>query len=83
MIDGYEYLTVPFLLNLSGHLNYVDRNFIEKWFHTLKMRIDRFHHSWVGSRDAVVKWLAQFVYYYNFQRPHQTLDDRTPAEAVN
>jgi len=83
LVDGYGYLTALFRVDLSGHLNYVDRNLIEKWFHTLKMRIDRFHHSWVGSRPAVAQWLAQFAYYYNFQRPHQALDDRTPAEAVN
>ncbi|MDZ7745860.1 MAG: IS6 family transposase [Halobacteriales archaeon] len=83
LVDGYGYLTALFRVDLSGHLDYVDRNLIEKWFHTLKMRIDRFHHSWVGSRPVVAQWLAQFVYYYNFQRPHQALDDQTPAEAVN
>ena len=83
LVDGYGYLTALFRLDLSSHLDYVDRNLIEKWFHTLKMRIDRFHHSWVGSRAAVAQWLAQFVYYYNFQRPHQAVDNRTPAEVVN
>jgi transposase-like protein len=83
LVDGYGYLTALFRLDLSGHLNYVDRNLIEKWFHTPKMRVDCFHNSWVGSRAAVDQWLAQFAYYYNFQRPHQALDDRTPAEAVN
>ncbi|MGQ4557325.1 IS6 family transposase [Halobellus sp. GM3] len=82
-VDGYGYLTALFRVDLSGHLDYVDRNLIEKWFHTLKMRIDRFHHSWVGSRPTVAQWLAQFAYYYNFQRPHQALDNQTPAEAVN
>lgn len=47
------------------------------------MSIDRFHHSWVGSRAIVTQWLTRFAYYYNFQRPHQALGDRTPAEAVN
>ena len=28
---------------LSGQLEYRERNTIEKWFHTLSMRIDRFH----------------------------------------
>jgi transposase-like protein len=83
LVDGYGYLTALFRVGLSGHLDYVDRNLIEKWFQTLKMGIDRFHHSWVGSRPAVAQWLAQFTYYYNVQRPHQALNDRTPAEAVN
>jgi transposase-like protein len=83
LVDGYGYLTALSRLDLSGHLDYVDRNLIETWFHTLKMRVDRFHNSWVGSRTTVAQWLALFAYYYNFQRPHQALDDRTPAEALN
>ena len=63
-------------------MNYTERNLIEKWFHTLKMRVDRFHHSWVGSRRSVREWLAQFMHYYNHQRPHQSLDGRTPAAEV-
>ncbi len=82
LVDGAGYLTALSRLGLSGHLEYVDRNHIEK-FHTLKMRIDRFHSSWVGSRLSVRQWLASFVHYYNFQRPHQALDERTPVEEVN
>jgi len=80
LVDGFGYLTALSRLGLSGQLDYADRNHIEKWFHTLKMRIDRFHSSWVGSRRSVRQWLASFVHYYNFQRPHQALDERTPAE---
>ena len=83
LVDGYGYLTALFRLGLSGHLDYVDRNPIEKWIHILKMRVDRFYNLWVGSRVAVAQYLAQFAYYYNVQRPHQALDDRTPAEALN
>ncbi|WP_158059519.1 IS6 family transposase [Halorussus halophilus] len=83
LVDGYGYLTALSRLGLSGHLNYADRNHIEKWFHTLKMRLDRFHSSWVGSRPSVRQWLASFVHYYNVQRPHQALDERTPVEEEN
>ena len=83
LVDGFGYLTALSRLGLSGQLDYADRNHIEKWFHTLKMRIDRFHSSWVGSRRSVRQWLASFVHYYNFQRPHQALDERTPAEEEN
>ncbi|MFC7131485.1 integrase core domain-containing protein, partial [Haloferax chudinovii] len=38
---------------------------------------------WVGSRLSVRRWLAVFVHYYNFQRPHQSLDGRPPAQEVN
>ncbi len=45
LVDGYGYLTALARLDLSGRLDSIDRNLIEKWFHTFKMRIDRFHHS--------------------------------------
>ena len=80
LVDGYGYRTALFRIGLSGRLDYTERNLIEKWFHTLKQRIDRFHTSWVGSRPSVQQWLEQFVHYYNRQRPHQSLENRTPAE---
>ena len=83
LVDGFGYLTALSRLGVSGRLDYTDRNHIEKWFHILKMRIDRFHSSWVGSRRSVRQWLASFVHCYNVQRPHQALDERTPAEEEN
>nr|WP_303299599.1 IS6 family transposase [Haloferax alexandrinus] len=80
LVDGYGYQTAISRLGLSGWLDYVERNLIEKWFHTLKMRVDRFHNSWVGSHGSVREWFIQFVQYYNYQRPHQALDGRTPVE---
>ena len=66
LVDGYGYRTAPFRIGLSGQIDYTERNLIEKWFHTLKQRIDRFHTSWVGSRPSVQRWLEQFVHYYNY-----------------
>ncbi|RKD85215.1 integrase core domain-containing protein, partial [Halopiger aswanensis] len=83
LVDGYGYLTALSRLGLSGQLDYVERNLIEKWFQTFKMRVDRFHNSWVGSRASVREWLEQFVHYYNTQRPHQSLNGQTPAEVLN
>jgi putative transposase len=37
-------------LRLRVQIDYVERNFIKKWFQTLKIRVDCFHTSWVGSR---------------------------------
>ena len=51
------YLTALTRCDLRGHLNYVNRNLIEKWFQTLVMRIDRFHQTGMGRRAA-------FVHYY-------------------
>ena len=55
LVDGYGYLTALFRVGLSDHLDYIDRKLIEKWFQTLKMRTDRFDHSWVGSRPATAQ----------------------------
>jgi putative transposase len=82
LVDQFGYQTAISRLGLSGRVDYTDRNLIEKWFHTLKMRVDRFHNSWVGSRLSVRQWLAVFAHYYNFQRPHQALNGRTPVEEV-
>jgi putative transposase len=82
LVDQYSYRTVLVRLGLSGRVNYTERNLIEKWVHTLKMRVDRFHNSWVGSWRSVRECLVQFMHYYNHQRPHQALDGRTPAAEV-
>ena len=82
LVDQFGYRTALSRLGLSGQVDYTDRNLIEKWFHTLKMRTDRFHTSWVGSRPAVREWLQQFRRYYNQFRPHQSLDDRPPATLI-
>lgn len=76
------YLTALAQNDLGGHLDYVMRNLIEKWFQTLTMRIARFHETWMGGRASAQRWLAAFAFYYNFQRPNQALDDRTPVEEV-
>ena len=83
LTDSFGYRTGLSRLGLNGRVDYTDRNLIEKWFHTLKIRVDCFHNSWVGSRLSVHQWLAIFVHYYDFQRPHQSLGGRTPAREVN
>jgi len=82
LVDGFGYQTALARLGLRGHRDYTDRNLIEKWFQTLKQRIDRFYHSWVGSLRSVLQWIEQFVHNYNQQRPQQSLDNRTPTEEV-
>ena len=58
LVYQFGYRTTLSRLELSGQVDYADRNLIEKWVHTLKMRVDRFHNSWVGSRQRVGQWLA-------------------------
>jgi transposase-like protein len=82
LVDAGGYLTALARHDLSGHLNYHDRNHIKKWFQTVTMRIDRFHSFWRGSQASAKRWLRRFRYYYNRERPNQALDGRTPAEEV-
>ncbi|ELY30074.1 transposase [Haloferax volcanii DS2] len=36
----------------------------------------------MGSHGSVRELFIQFAQYYNFQRPHQALNGRTPVEKV-
>ena len=82
LVDGMGYLTALARHELSGQLDYSERNHIEKWFQTVSMRIDRFHSFWRGSQASARRWLRRFRYHYNQDRPNQALDGRTPAEEV-
>jgi transposase-like protein len=82
LVDAAGYLTALARRELSGQLNDSERNYIEKWFHTVTMRIDRFHTFWRGSQASARRWLRRFRYHYNHERPNQALDGRTPAEEV-
>lgn len=82
LVDGMGYLTALAQNDPGGHLDYAMRNLIEKWFQTLTMRIVRFHEAWMGGRASAQRWLAAFTFYYNYQRPNQALDNRTPAEEI-
>jgi len=82
LVDAGGYLTALARRELSGQLNYTERNHIEKWFQTVTMRIDRFHSFWRGSQSSAKRWLRRFRHYYNRYRPNQALDGRTPAEEV-
>lgn len=83
LVDYFGYLTSFYRLGLSGQLDYAERNLMEKQFHTRKLRVDRFHNSWVGSWSSVREGLEQCVHYYNTQRLHQTLNGQMPAGVLN
>ena len=82
LVDQFGYRTALARLGLGGQVNYTKRNLIENWFHTLKMRVDRFHNSRVGNRSSARELLERFFHYYNHQRPHLALDGKTPLEEV-
>ena len=60
LVDAGGYLTALFRHDLSGQLNYTERNHIEKWFQTVSMRIDRFHSFWRGSQSSAHTGHAAF-----------------------
>jgi putative transposase len=82
LVDAGGYLTALARRELSGQLDYSERNLVEKLFQTVAMRIDRFHSFWRGSPASARRWLRRFQYHYNHDRPNQALDGRTPAEEV-
>jgi len=82
LVDAGGYLTALARHELSGQLDYLERNHIEKWFQTVTMRIDRFHSVWQGSQSSAKQWLQRFRHHYNHERPNQALDGRTPAEEI-
>ena len=82
LVDAGGYLTALARRELSGQLNYTERNLIEKLFQTVAMRIDRFHSFWRGSPASARRWLRRFKHHYNHDRPNQALNGRTPVEEV-
>ncbi|MFC1995387.1 transposase [Chloroflexota bacterium] len=53
---------------------------IERWHGTLK---ERTKVVWgLKKPDTAVQFLDGFLFYYNYLRPHESLDDKTPAEAA-
>ena len=73
LIDGMDYLTALAKTDLDGHLDYTDRNIVEKLFQTFTMQIARFHETWNGSQPALGAWLTADAYYYSHLRSHQAL----------
>jgi len=76
------YFTALARTDLSGELDYTDRNIAEKFFQTYTMRIERFHETWNGSQASTQHWLTAYTAYYNHHRSHQALDNQPPVEAL-
>lgn len=74
------YLTALARTKLNGHLDYSERNIVEKLFQTYTMRIERFHETWNGSQPSTERWLT--AYYYHHLRSRQAPDNQLPVEAA-
>ena len=82
LVDGMGYLTALARTDLTGDLNYSERNIVEKLFQTYTMRVGRFHETWNGSQPSAERWLTAYTAYYNHDRSHQALENQTPIEAL-
>ncbi|QIO25342.1 IS6 family transposase [Haloarcula sp. JP-L23] len=82
LVDAAGYLTALERRELSGQLDYRERNHIEKLFHIVTMRINRFHPFWRGSQSSAKRWIQRFKHHYNHERPNQALNGQTPVEEV-
>lgn len=83
LVDGMGYLIALAKTDLGDHLDYTDRNIVEKLFQTFTMRIGRFHETWNGSQPSAERWLTAYAYYYNHLRSHQALDNQPPIKAAS
>ncbi len=82
LVDGMGYLTALARTDLTGHLDYSDRNIVEKLFQTYTMRIERFHETWNANQAGAERWLTAYTAYYNHHRSHQVLENQSPIETL-
>ncbi|MFC4989630.1 DDE-type integrase/transposase/recombinase [Saliphagus infecundisoli] len=82
LVDGMGYLTALARTDLIGHLDYSERNIVEKLFQMYTMRIERFHETWNGSQASAERWLTAYTAYYNHHRDHQALENQAPLNAL-
>jgi putative transposase len=66
-------------VSMDGRGRYMDNIFIERLWRSLKYEAVYLHELTDGFRAERVIW--DWIEFYNTERPHSALGDRTPAEA--
>ena len=68
-------------ISMDGKGRWMDNVFIERLWRSLKYECVYLHDFEVGSeaRASIGRWID----FYNAERPHSSLDDRTPDEAYS
>jgi transposase-like protein len=71
------------------NVNYIQRtfgirNYIERWYRTLKERTKRFYNNFPIKNEEkaierISKFLHLFAYWYNRMRPHETFKGKVPS----
>ena len=64
-------------ISMDGRGRARDNIFTERLWRTIKYE-EVYLHDYASPKEAFQQ-LAQYIYFYNFERPHQTLDYLTPA----
>ena len=66
-------------ISMDGRGRYMDNIFIERLWRSLKYEAVYLHELTDGFKAERV--IAEWISFYNTERPHSSLDGRTPAEA--
>lgn len=69
----------PLRISMDGKGRWMDNVFVERLWRSLKYEevYLKAYDSVAEAREGIAKWIE----YYNYERPHQALDYRTPWEA--
>ena len=65
-------------ISMDGKWRALDNIFTERLWRTVKYE-EVYLHDYASPKDAR-KGLTRYLDFYNYERPHQSLDYRTPAE---
>ncbi len=69
------------MISMDGKGSYNDNLFIERLWRSVKYE-EVYLKAYQDARDARIG-LGNYFRFYNTERPHQALGDRTPAEVFN
>ena len=68
-------------VSMDGKGRYIDNIFVERLWRTVKYE-EVYLKAYSGGREARVG-IDDYFHFYNTQRPHQSLGNRTPGEVYN
>lgn len=71
-------LAADIRISMDGKGRALDNIFTERFWRTVKYE-EVYLHDYASPKDAR-KGLTRYLDFYNYERPHQSLDYRTPAE---
>lgn len=76
---AFEFLKLDYIQRTFGI-----RNYIERWYRTLKQRTRRFYNNFpirdpARAIECISRFLHLFAYWYNHMRPHETFKGKVPS----